>query len=97
MPKKYENGAQRQAAYRLRCRQREMTLAGPLPLSTGRKRWRAMLAGALHLLEQAHDEMQGYYDGKSESWQESQPGETFAETMESTGDIVSELRDALLL
>jgi hypothetical protein len=92
-PRKYKSGAERQVAYRLRCKEREMTLAGPVPLTMGRKRWRAMLGRALHLVEQAHDEMQDYYDGKSETWQDSERGEAFAETMESVADIVSELND----
>jgi len=55
-----------------------------------------MFARALYLVEQAHEEMQDYCDGKSETWQESQSGEKFAETMEFAGEIASELRDALM-
>lgn len=92
-PRKYKSGAERQVAYRLRCKEREDTLAGPVPLTPGRKRWRAMLGRALHLIEQAHEEMQDYYDGKSETWQDSERAEAFAETMESVADIASELND----
>jgi len=92
-PRKYKSGAERQVAYRLRCKEREGTLAHPLPLTLGRKRWTAMLGRALHLLEQAHEEMQDYYDGKSEAWQDSERGEALAETMESAQDIASELKD----
>jgi len=56
-----------------------------------------MFGRALHLLEQAQEEMQDYYDGKSEAWQDSQRGEAFAEAMESAADIASELKDIPML
>jgi len=92
-PRKYKSGAERQVAYRLRCKEREATLSYPLPLTPGRKRWRAMLGRTLHLIEQAHEEMQDYYDGKSETWQDSERGEAFAETMEAVADIASQIED----
>lgn len=93
MPRKYASVAERQAAYRLRCREREPILAETIPQAPGRKRWRAMLGHALYLVEQAASEMEAYYDQRPESWQTGERGEAFAEAMESATDISSALRD----
>jgi len=37
--------------------------------------------------------MQDYYDGRSENWQDSERGEVFVETMDSSADIASEIND----
>ena len=87
--RKYESAAQRQAAYRLRCKKREV----PLPAAPGRKSWKAMLGRALSLVEQTNEQMQGYYDARSETWQDSNRGEAFMETMESVADTAEALRD----
>lgn len=96
MPRKYESVAQRQAAYRLRCRQREQA-ANSIPSMLGRRRWRAMLAQALYLVEQAGREMECYHDQRSEPWQESEAGQAFAEAMESAEEVVCALREMPLI
>lgn len=92
MPKKYESVAERQAAYRLRCKQREPA-ANSIPSTPGRRRWNAMFGQALYLIEQAGREMEAYHDERSESWQESELGQAFVETMESVAEIACVLRE----
>lgn len=87
--KKYESAAQRQAAYRLRCKELEV----PVPAAPGQKSWKAMLGRALSLVEQTSEQMQGYYDARSEAWQDSNRGEAFIETMESVADAAEALRE----
>ena len=84
--RKYESAAQRQAAYRLRCKEREV----PVPAAPG---WKAMLGRALSLVEQTSEQMQGYYDARSEAWQDSDRGEAFIEMMESVMDAAEALRE----
>jgi hypothetical protein len=91
--KKYESAAEKQAAYRLRCKERKRTLADPVPTAPGRKSWKAMLGRALSLVEQTSEQMQGYYDARSEAWQDSDRGETFIEMMESVVDAAEALRE----
>lgn len=91
--KKYESAAQRQAAYRHRCKQRKSSLTNPVPTAPGRKSWKAALASALHLVEQTSDQMQDYYDARSEAWQDSERGEAFTEEMESVADAAEALRE----
>jgi hypothetical protein len=93
MPRKYESSAEKQAAYRLRCKQRELIVANSIPSTPGRRRWRAMLGQALYLIEQAGREMEAYHDQRPESWQESERGEAFAEAIESATEITSALRE----
>lgn len=84
-PRQYPNPAARQAAYRQRLaesRRREQEARGlpPLPpLATlpGTRRWEALLRQAQLLLETTAEEMQEYYEERSESWQESARGEAF--------------------
>lgn len=93
MPRKYESVAERQAAYRSRRREQELVSTASIPSTPGRRRWRTMLRQALYLVEQAGREMEAYYDEKTESWQESERGEAFAEAMESAAEISSALSE----
>ncbi|MDQ2997092.1 MAG: hypothetical protein M3R61_08565 [Chloroflexota bacterium] len=86
-PKKYASHADRQTAYRRRCEQaREVEIAGKglprLPaISTlpGWPRWNATFRMAHDLIAGAVTELQEYFDGRSESWQESERGEEHQE------------------
>ena len=91
--KKYENAAQKQAAYRLRCKERKGALGNPGPEDTGRKSWKTMLRSALSLIEQTSEQMQGYYDARSEAWQNSERGQAYTEAMESRADAAEALRE----
>lgn len=93
MPRKYETAAARQSAYRSRCSERGGTHPEAIPRPLGRKRWTKMFCRALCLVDEACEEMQGYYDRRSEAWQDSERGEAFAEAMESAAEVSSALRD----
>lgn len=93
--RKYANAAERQAAYRQRCAQGQQSKA--VPQTPGYRRWNAMKAQALSLLEQIAFEMQRYYNQRSDAWQESERAETFVEQMDTLGQIADELRDGASL
>ena len=77
-PRRYADPAARQRAYRARqelARLADQQAKGlpPAPaLSTlpSRARWQALLTQARLALETTRDEMQSYYDARSETWQE---------------------------
>jgi hypothetical protein len=88
--------AQRQAAFRRRRRTLiEGLLAAPglpaLPAMAtmpGWSRWKeamARMAGQLSLIEA---EMAGYYDQRSERWQEGEAGEAFADNLEALRELL---------
>ena len=98
-PRKHADRAKRQAAYRARraqARQQELSERGlpALPvLSTmpGSARWNAALQSARCLLEQVSEEMAAYYEERSEAWQASDRGESFAERQETIAMLIDEL------
>jgi len=94
--RKYASAADRQSAYRERCSRRMAeTSSGPsVPPAPGKRRWDGMIGQAVCLLEQAAGEMQDYYDQRSETWQESQAGESLIERVESLTEIVAALQGA---
>ncbi|MGO8669839.1 MAG: hypothetical protein ACLQVD_00485 [Capsulimonadaceae bacterium] len=87
-PKRYGSNAQRQSAYRLRKRKQSPLpgafVARPtissMPASA---RWRQMTAQALALLQTIEQEMQQYYDQRSERWQEGDKGAEFQERLDA--------------
>lgn len=97
--RKYANAAEKQAAYRQRCagrkdvRREEMPWTGHVASAPGQRRWKAMTAGALSLLETAVAEMEIYYEERSERWQEGHRAEALSEMMESLSEIAAALRD----
>jgi len=76
----YVDHAARQRAYRLRQEQarraalQEQGLppVAPLPTLPSRARWQALVGRARLALETARDEMQAYYDDRSETWQQGE-------------------------
>lgn len=90
--RKYANAAEKQAAYRRRCSARKQEQMHPPPTPSPR-RWKAMTAQALRILESAVGEMESYHDQRSERWQDSERGEGFREMMESLEEITAVLRD----
>src|SRR5689334_3408779 len=87
----YASAAARQAAYRARsqqARQDALRAKGlpPLPaIATlpGWARWNASLTAAHALLEQVSQEMQTYFDERTDTWQESERGEQFTQRQEA--------------
>lgn len=91
--RKYVNSAQRQAAYRSRCKVRgEPPQAAP---ATGAvyRRWDKMRKQAMSLLNQVVVEMETYHDQRSETWQDSQRVEACIELMESVAETVETLTE----
>lgn len=97
--RRYPSHAHRQAAYRRRqadARKEEMKSQGipPLPpVSTmpGWPRWNAMTQRLLLLLNAIQEEMQDYYDQRSEDWQESERAEALTERLQAVEEALSAL------
>jgi len=98
-PRVYHSHAQRQAAYRRRCQEaisrqlREKGLPDSPAISTmpGNARWRQAVANAVQLLSLVEQEMQAYYDERSDAWLESERADNFQERI----DAVSEARQSV--
>jgi hypothetical protein len=102
--KQREQTAQRQQRFRERqalARRIEQQSKGmpalpTIPCIPGWARWNALLKSALAQVEQVSNEMQAYYDARSDVWQESERAETFAERQEQIDAVRSDLADVLL-
>jgi hypothetical protein len=96
-PRRYANQAERQAAYRNRLaaartqelQARGMPLMPAIPSMPGSRRWEAMNQQALLLLQTVQEEMQDYYDERSDLWKESEPGETMAERLQMLQEAIA--------
>ena len=101
-PRKYENRAAQQAAYRTRqgrSQQELLSLKGlppllAIPTLPGQARWRAMIVQAQTLLTQAVAEMQSYHDARSEAWQDGPKAEELLARLDLLQEAVSVLEDA---
>jgi hypothetical protein len=96
--RKYACSARRQAAYRERCeRARRIELAAKglptlpaIATMPGWARWNASIDAARQLVERTLDEMQQYFDERSEEWQEGER----AEEHQQKADALQTLLDA---
>ena len=103
-PKKHASSADRQKDYRKRCaRARQVELTGkglpPLPaIATmpGRQRWSASLNAAHELVERTVEEMQEYFDERSEEWQEGERGEEHQERIDAVQTALDALAEITL-
>jgi hypothetical protein len=85
-PRRHQDNAAKQRAYRARraCSRRAeqqakgLPPAPPLPTLPSRARWQALLTQARLALETARDEMQAYYEDRSEAWQAGERAATLA-------------------
>ena len=101
-PRKYPTGAVRQRAYRERQKAARQTQdqgvdpprPAPIPTMPSTARWKAMLASAEQLLDDARKEMETYCDERSEAWQESQRAEAFQEAIERLDDLIANIKEA---
>ena len=89
----YSSSAQRQAAYRARCKAKGDTPSGAPATGSAYRRWEAMRTQALVLIEQVVYEMETYHAQRSEPWQDSWRGEAFGEMMESLADAAEALKE----
>jgi hypothetical protein len=105
-PRTYASDAARQAAYRSRCkaaRLSELARKGlppmpALPTMPGTARWKAALKQAELLTGAVCQEMQDYYDERSEEWQEGDRAEEFQDTQQQAqeiADLLATLADEL--
>jgi|SRR5579872_3883844 len=102
-PAKYPNAAARQAAYRARreqaardqAKQRGLPPLPALPTLPGTARWNAALTLASRLVEEVGEQMQTYFDERSEAWQESERAQDFITRLEAV-EQAREALDALL-
>jgi hypothetical protein len=100
-PKIYSNSAKRQAAFRRRRKQELAALYAakglpPLPqIATmpGWSRWRKVLDQAEESLRNVRQEMQDYYDDRSEQWQESGKAGEFTEKMDAVEQLVDQVAE----
>nr|ACX33979.1 hypothetical protein [uncultured bacterium RM44] len=100
-PKRFDSNAQRQAAYRARQKHAlsALHLLPPLPTVPGipgTLRWRWAVHLAHELVATVHTEMDDYYNGRSEDWQDGDRGEEFndrKEAIEEAADKLAELAD----
>jgi len=59
----------------------------------GTIRWRQATSQAAGLLAAVVDEMEAYFDDRSETWQESERGEAHQERVDAVREIVEALED----
>jgi hypothetical protein len=59
------------------------------------KRWRQGLTQAHGWLELVQQEMQDYFDERSEKWQEDERGDAFQERLDAITEAVDQLGDLL--
>ena len=98
-PRQHADHAARQRAYRDRqaAARREERLAKGLPPSPpiatlpSRARWQALVAQARLALETLRDELQTYYDARTETWQESERAVTLAEQLDTLEQVLDDL------
>jgi hypothetical protein len=97
--RRYHDNAAKQRAYRARqaqARREEQQAKGlppapPLPTLPSTARWQALLTQARLALETARDEMQAYYEDRSEIWQQGERAATLAEQIDQLGVVLDEL------
>lgn len=53
--------------------------------------WRSLKSSALKTLEELQNEMQLYFDERSEKWQESENGFDFENILDDLNSVISEL------
>ena len=91
--RKYASSAERQVAYRSRCKARDEPPPGAPAAGSVYRRWEAMRKQALSLLEEVEREMETYHAQRSETWWDSERGEAFIEMMESVANVAEALKD----
>lgn len=100
-PQKYANNADRQRAYRQRLAQareqeraaKGMPAAPPIATMPGTTRWNALFETARATLQLARDEMEEYYNDRSETWQESERAQGMQEKIDALDGIIEEIQE----
>jgi hypothetical protein len=102
--RRYQDNAAKQRAYRarqaqVRCEEQQakgLPPAPPLPTLPSRARWQALLTQARLALETARDEMQAYYEDRSETWQQGERAAPLADQIDQL-EVVLDALEALPL
>ena len=97
--REYPDNAAKQRAYRARQTQarradqqaKGLPPAPALPTLPSRARWQALLAQARLFLETARDEIQAYYDDRSETWQQGERAALLQDQLDSLGQTIDDL------
>ena len=97
--RRYQDNAAKQRAYRERqaqARRAEQQAKGlppalPLPTLPSRARWQALLTQARLALETARDEMQAYYEDRSEAWQQGARAAVLAAQIDQLEVVLTDL------
>lgn len=103
-PRKYNSHAERQAAYQRRRQealQRQLQEKGlpagpPLPAMPGTARWQCAIQKAVLFLATVAQEMESYYDDRSDAWRESDRGDVFQARLEAVQEAKSVVEDLLI-
>jgi hypothetical protein len=86
--------ADKQRAYRDRLKQRAAGQLPAAPILTNippERRWKALQEQARTALQTMIEEMEAYRDERSETWQDSERGESFQERIEALETVITEL------
>lgn len=98
--RRYQDTAEKQRAYRERRK-----IAQSLTQSTGiscppsrsnalsTTRWRALSKQAEDLLQQMKQQMETYFDQRSEAWQEAEKGEEFQKKIDRVQEAIQAIED----
>jgi len=100
--RQYSDQAEKQRAYRQRqaaalaaqLAAKGVPAAAAVPTMPSRARWAALLTNALEGVETAREEMQAYWDGRTERWQDSDRGSAMAAQIAALEDVAISLADA---
>ena len=98
-PRIHTSDAARQAAFR---RRRDQTLTvlqqakgltplPSIPTMPGWSRWRQVLGLAEQALREVHEQMNTYYDDRSQEWQESDKAQEFTDRMDAGEELLQQV------
>jgi len=98
-PRKHAGRAERQRAYRVRCRATQLARrqtgnipgCAPLPTMPSHARWRALIQEVGAILQTVREEMEAYRDARSEAWQESERAEAFQERIDQVEEALASI------
>jgi hypothetical protein len=100
-PKRHENAAARQQAYRERRKlgrlsslsSRNLPLASAIAAIPSTARWKELRRQAEAALKTLLDEMENYQDQRSENWQEGDKGQAFQEVIDRAEEALDAVRN----
>jgi len=97
--KVYADPAARQAAFRKRqaARMQELSQTRIIPAASvieslpSRQRWSSLIQSSANALTAARDEMQQYFDSRSEVWQEGDNAERMQENLDALDELINQI------